>query len=342
MYRHTIKISLSIGALFVVLVTVVYLSRDDLESASKRFNSDNHLDNREQLLTPSLSGPKDIISKTAPYINPGCITRKLNKYRTSRSETVYYHPPIVHYVKLSTSRSTSAVQLSLRDYLAMMSAYKFLRPEKIFIHSNVKVNGKYFDRSQQWNGTSVTVNKVDRKTHLNGKAVRYVQNAADYVKVSQVLEYGGLASDFDVIIINGTRLKEEQRNSECVIAEEGEIPNLGLVSCIKNSSLVKRWQDRYHNDYNPSSWLYNAAFVPFDILTKDKSVCYNVHLEGTMCTNPNAGQAKTTWLKHDGVPHWRTKTAAHYYLRQSMLPPEVKLLHGDTSLSEMMQYVNDY
>lgn len=277
---------------------------------------------------------------TSPYINPGCIERRLGKFRTWNSDKVYLHPPIIHYVKLTNGGGS--VELSLRDYMAMMSAYKFLRPEKIFIHSNAKVVGKYFDRAQKWNGTLVVGNKVERKTTLSGKRVAFIQISADYVKISQLFEHGGLVSDFDVIIINGTRLLQEQTNSECVIAQEGDIPNIGIVSCIKNSPFVGRWLEHYHNDYHPESWLHNSAFVPMDILLKDKSTCYNVHLEPTMCVHPNAKEAQTDWLKKNGVPHWRTKTAAHYYLRSKSIPNDNKLLHGDSSLSEMMRYVDEY
>ena len=290
--------------------------------------------NEEAFVTSSITA--------ASYMNPGCIKHSLNAYRPVQTSKKYYHPPIVHYVKLSQTDS-STQSLSFRDFLAMMSAYKFLRPKQILVHSNGKIAGEYWDQAQKWEGTSVTVNPVKRVTQLNGKHVGWIQISADYVKVSKLLEYGGLVSDFDVIIINGTRLKEEQRRSECVIAQEGAIPNAGFMSCVKNSSFVRQWLKAYHEDFNPSSWLYNSALVPNNILLgKTTSVCYNIYLDSTICVSPNAKEAPTQWLSRNGVPHWRTKTAAHYYLNRVRLPPDGELLKKDTSFGEMLRYVYEY
>lgn len=275
------------------------------------------------------------------YINPGCIKHSLNAYRPVQTSLIYHHPSIVHYIKLSQNdRDTS---LHFREYLSMMSAYKLLKPERILVHSNANINGERWNQVQEWVGTTVEVNHVKRVTQLNGKHVSWIQIAADYIKVSQLLEHGGLVMDFDVIIINGTRLKEEQRRSECVLAQEGDIPNAGFMSCIKNSSFVRQWLSAYHNDYQPSSWLYNSAFVPNNILLgKTSPICYNVYLDDTICVHPNAKQAPKQWLSSGGVPHWRRKTAAHYYLNRVSLPSDDQLLKGDTSFSEMLRYIYEY
>ena len=290
----------------------------------------------------TIPGPPVVASvNSTSYINPGCIKHSLNAYRPIQTSKVYHHPSIVHYIKLSQSgRDTS---LSFREYLSVMSAYKLLKPERILVHSNTNIKGEYWNQAQKWTGTSVEVNRVKRVTQLNGKYVSWIQIAADYVKVSQLLEHGGLVVDFDVIIINGTRLKEEQWRSECVLAQEGDIPNAGFMSCIKNSSFVRRWLSAYHNDYQPSSWLYNSAFVPNNILLgKTSSDCYNIYLDDTICVHPNAKQAPKQWLSPGGVPHWRQKTAAHYYLNRVSLPSDDRLLKGDTSFSEMLRYVYEY
>ena len=298
-------------------------------------------------ITPSRRGGVPINASSlsgenpTSYVNPGCIKRTLGAYRPLQTLKNNHHPPIIHYVKLSQSgRDTS---ITFREYLSMMSAYKLLRPERILVHSNTKIKGEYWNQVQKWTGTSVAVNTVKRVTQLNGKHVSWIQIAADYVKVSQLFKHGGVVMDFDVIIINGTRLKEEQRKSECVLAQEGDIPNAGFISCIKNSSFMYQWLNAYHNDYQPSSWLYNSAFVPNNILLgKTSSVCYNIYLDDTMCVHPNAKQAPKQWLSPGGVPHWRKKTAAHYYLNRVNLPPDDQLLKSDTSFSEMLRYVYEY
>ena len=51
---------------------------------------------------------------------------------------------------------------------------------------------------------------IGRKTPI------WVQHKTDFVKQCQVLLPGGLALDFDVVILNGTKVREEQRQWFCV------------------------------------------------------------------------------------------------------------------------------
>ena len=342
-------IIVAVSTLVVLLMIAIILHSPSHMRGSVELN----LRRSSQIIIPVATTPSNqgageatispIVSSVifSSYVNPGCIKRTLNAYRPIQTSMIYHHPSIVHYVKLSQSdRDTS---LNFREYLSVMSAYKLLKPERILVHSNTNIKGEYWNQAQKWVGTSVEVNHVKRVTQLNGKHVSWIQIAADYVKVSQLLEHGGLVMDFDVIIINGTRLKEEQRKSECVLAQEGEIPNAGFMSCIKNSSFVHQWLSAYHNDYQPSSWLYNSAFVPNNILLgKTSSVCYNMYLDDTICVHPNAKQAPKQWLSSGGVPHWRQKTAAHYYLNRMNLPSDDRLIKGDTSFSEMLRYIYEY
>ena len=287
------------------------------------------------------SSPKISKKPTPAYVNPGCVKHTLDTYRSMQTSKHYDHPPIVHYIKITKGVGSS--RLSLREYLSMMSAYKFLKPTQIIVHSTNNIEGEYWDQARKWVGTSVKINFVTRIAQLNGKRVKWTQHAADYVKVSQLLKHGGLVSDFDVIIINGTRLKEEQRKSECVIAQESDTLHAGFVSCIKDSFFVRQWLDAYHNDYQSSSWLYNSVNVPTNILLDQKSsVCYDVHLDDTICLRPNEYDAPRQWLSPSGVPHWKEKTAAHYYLNRVKLPPDDRLLVRDNSLGEMLRYVHNY
>ena len=314
-----------------------YIGPED-EMMTLSVSISNNSDNEQDALTTAAIIPSE------DYVNPGCINRTLNAYRPLQTSKTYDHPSVVHYVKLSPTTGDE-VTISFREYIAMMSAYKLLRPKEILVHSNVdRIRGEYWDLVQKWLGTSVTVNKVSRVTSLNGKHVNWIENAADYVKVSQLLEHGGLVMDFDVIVINGTRFKEEQRRSECVIAQEGHTLNAGFVSCTKNSSFVRQWLDGYHSDYRPTIWVHNAADVPRDILLgKLSSACYNMYLDDTICINPGWEEASKQWLSHGGVPDWRQKTAAHYFLNRVNLPTDAdKLLSSNTSLGEMLRFIYDY
>lgn len=80
------------------------------------------------------------------------------------------------------------------------------------------------------------MNKIPHVHLVGGRRPRYIEHEADYVKLNALHRHGGVTLDFDVIIVNGT---QEQRLSECVLAEEDDHVNAGFSSCIKNSSLLE-------------------------------------------------------------------------------------------------------
>ena len=287
--------------------------------------------------TPSPASSTAAVSNSS-YINPGCIKRKLTWYLPVDTRTTYFHPPIVHYAKLSRS---GFVTLSFTDYMAVMSAYKFLLPQKILVHTYGNITGKYWDLTQSWTGTSVEMNKVNRVTSFGGKRPSYIAHEADYIRLQNLLKYGGVISDFDVIVVNGTKLKEEQRMSECVLSREGEFVNIGFNSCIKNSSYIQMFIDSYQTDYNPRSWVYNSGIKPTMILEDKNERCFNFYLDGTICLNPNAGRNKIKWLRPNGVD-WRSKTAAHHFTKMGPDMNNEGLLKMNHSFGEMLNYVNDF
>ena len=108
---------------------------------------------------------------------------------------------------------------------------------------------------RQWKDVKIEVNKISRVRYIGGKPVTWIQHEADYIKLRELFHHGGISMDSDVIIVNATRLKYEQRLSECIISEEGEYINIGFQSCIKNSPFIKKWLEGYDTDYRPHLWL---------------------------------------------------------------------------------------
>lgn len=270
--------------------------------------------------------------------NLGCVSRRLSQYKPVDSgATTYNHPAVIQYAKLS--KGSNPVSLTFMDYMAMMSAYKFLHPDKIVIHTYTDIKGKYFELARKWN-TSVQVNKIRQVSRLNGKGVSYIQHQADFIKVRGLLEFGGVTSDFDVIIVNGTKLKSMQRMSECVLSREGEYVNNGFTSCIKNSTFVRKWLDGYYTDYQPRLWLHNASFKPAGILqSKEPNVCYNMYVVNGIATDPSYKLAGTLWTQRNGV-NWRSKVAAHYFSKNIRQFQESALNRQD-SIGELLRHVMD-
>ena len=270
------------------------------------------------------------------FVNPGCISRKFHTYKPIDTGVVYQHPPVVQYAKLSTTNSP--VSLTFMDYMAMMSAYRLLQPERIMIHTYTNIQGKYWDLAQKWENTIVEMNKVERVRSFGRSSYVQITHQADYTKLQGLLKFGGIVSDFDVIIVNGSKLKHMQRISECVLSGEGNHINAGFSSCVKNSSFIRAWIDTYHKDYRPD-WLHNSAFKPKDILEKNTEVCYNVYLVLDIATKPTYAKADKEWLAENGV-EWEAKVAAHYFSKRIRQFDESVLKQGH-SFGKMLRFVTN-
>lgn len=321
----TVILLITISSNFILNRFYVHASK--LETKS---HPDPVGDSSERAVTVSLTSDDD-------QLNPGCIYKKFDLYKPVDTGINYYHPPVIHYVKLSTEEDP--VRLSFLDYMSVMSAYKFLKPERILFHTYTDIEGRYWSLVKKFKHTSAGVNKVEQVTHLGGKEVTSLVHQADFLKLQGLLKFGGVVSDLDVIVLNGTRVRRMQRISECVLSKggkSGNILNAGFASCMRNSLFVRQWLDGYHQDYRPELYAYNSAFKPLSILEDSTSdVCYNVHLDDTISLNPSATQAEK-WKEHHGV-QWRGKTAARHFTKianQTLLQD-----HNDNSLADMLRYV---
>ena len=333
------KVFSTLVVVVIIVSYVLYRNRDSIESSLRRFvkEPDDYNDADPLLLHRFLSEASNLEGSelTVERTNPGCVYRRLGYYVPQRSPIVYNHPPIVHYAKFSDKHVT----LSYTEYMALLSAYKFLKPEKMFIHSDVDIYGEYWERTQKWTDTLVKVNKVSRMGKINGIKVQYVQHEADYIKMKQLFKYGGVTSDFDVAVVNGSKLKGHQKVSECVLSWQLNVLNIGFTSCIKNASFVRRVLDGYERDYQPS-WIYNSNRVTAGILTNERTKCYNVYVDNTICQDPLWSDAPKRWLSNKGVD-WRSKTAAHYFVKSGFPNSEEEVLKANHSLAELFQYVNE-
>lgn len=324
-------------------------SPDSLDQSPLRHRVDGNINAKPPVLEPPAENINGV-SRSQDHVsalgrNAGCLAKKrhITLFKPLPPYNTYDHSDIVHYVKLSYQHG-GAISFNFREYLAMLSAYKFYKPKTILVHTNGVLQGKYWDKMQQLDQTHTTIkpNKIKRPTTVGGRRVGWIQHSADYVKVTKVKEYGGIVSDMDVIIINGTRLRELQRISECVLSHEGtaNIINAGFFSCAKGSTFIKKWVETYDKDYRPHLWVHNAAYAPSAVLL-DKSNCYNVFSDGTVCQDPKWGNADW-WLK-PGRVNWESKIASHYWfnkiLTMASVPSDESVLTRKIGLAEMFNYV---
>ena len=169
------------------------------------------------------------------------------------------------------------------------------------------------------------------------------------MKLQILQEYGGSIFDFDVIVINGTRWRKNQRISACILSVQGDSGqvNIGALSCIKSSLFVDAWLHKYHTDFK-ADWVYNSGIVPTNILVNSdhNGKCYNVYVDETIPQDPGHGDA-WRWVDGNSYVNWKNKTAAHYYYKYFPNTGQLKsddrnelMLMQNNSIGELFRHIS--
>ena len=262
---------------------------------------------------------------------------------TTRTDCIYKHPNVVKYVKFTSNHSKENT-LSFRDYLSIYSVDRFYKPDRIIIYCDLdNFTGKYWELANNLS-TPIEVRHADRITSIGKKHSKpgFITHEADYFKVSNGFKEGGIFSDFDVVILNGTRLREMQMKSELVIGRDNDRCDrtcAGFFSVVLGSKFMKKWLDGYEDDYKPGKWIYNAGGVPSKLL-RDCPWCYDVTVDSHMSNWDQVSRGY--WRKKDSMLDWKKKAVAHY-MRISRFMKPIKqpedLLNTSTPLTEMFKFI---
>ena len=99
---------------------------------------------------------------------------------TNRTDYVYLHPEIFHYVLFTNNPKDSV--LGFREFLSIYSVDKFYKPEKIVIHCSQSITGKYWEMVQNLT-TPIEMRLTDRITTIgkHKKKPSYISHEADYI-----------------------------------------------------------------------------------------------------------------------------------------------------------------
>jgi len=160
-------------------------------------------------------------------------------------------------------------------YVAIESARRLLRPEKIFVHLHRLPFGVFWDEIRP----HVTLNYVDPADEVNRadydqtvvpEKYRYAHHA-DVVRLDALIKHGGVYADIDTVFIRP--LPASLYEEKFVIGREVDVPdpNSGqmrpslcnaLMMSAPNSQFVKEWRDRLADELD-GSWSNHSGFLAY-------------------------------------------------------------------------------
>ena len=315
------------------------------------YTNTDHLNNITTLVEvakPPKLAEKDVLPdcmelrKTKPYPSQGTHIKGSDLCAafqgTSRTDCVYNHPEVFNFVLFTDNPDKSV--LDFQSYLAIYSVHKFYKPDKVVIHCNNEIRSNvYWEKLKKLSTPLET--KLIKRIHTIGKAGSipgFITHEADYFKVSHGFKHGGIFADFDIVVLNGTKLREMQRRSEIIMGRDDTPCSrtcAGFISCVPGSPLMRKWLDSYENDYKPHEWVYNAGDAPSNLL-KSCTECYDAIVDMDISNWNEAFH----WNKAYTIK-WRKIPVAHYMNTAFMKPlkPVKEILKMSTSFAEMVKCV---
>ncbi|WAR10097.1 hypothetical protein MAR_035173 [Mya arenaria] len=253
-------------------------------------------------------------------------------------------PKIVHYVWFGVT------QMDFIMYLSILSALYIVNAEKVYIHGDGGLTGKYLTKIR--NDKRVILVMREKPFNVYGHEVVYKQHRSDIVRAEVLLKYGGIYMDWDVLWL---RSPDDIINTgyDAVAnfdhMQNGNFPetiNLGVFMAKPKSTFVKRWQDAFIN-YRSRDFLYNAVELPYKVYEKYPEHLYiERHLQ-VMCfrlkCHPTFRDNYKNFMEEQEFD-WRTEAYSIHFTfpDPDELNNETSCRNGEGRFAEMGQFILEH
>ncbi|BES94297.1 Glycosyltransferase sugar-Hypothetical protein region containing DXD motif [Nesidiocoris tenuis] len=221
----------------------------------------------------------------------------------------YIVPNFVHFVRFNKPK------LSFVEAVCILSAFYHQKPEKIYIHTNVKAVGKYWQVLAKVKGLSQVLEfknlPIPREIFGQKLSSKWnVFHGGDVARLRILSEFGGLFLDNDSYLV---RSINPFRSLEMSLGwQPGKSLQNQVIVAHKDARFLKLWLESYRDNYRPDLWYYNAGQLPTKILEKYPHLVHRVHqLFGGYGVVRSIFQRK--W------PDWKNYYALHLMVRHQNL-----------------------
>lgn len=167
-------------------------------------------------------------------------------------------PKIVHFI-FGLNSEFGGKPFHLIHNIAIKSAHEIIRPDKIFIYCNHEP-----ENNQYWNDIKslVEIVKTEPPNEIFENPIEHYAHKADIIRLSKLIELGGIYLDIDTICINSF---DNLLNNKFVM---GIQQDRGLCNAImmseKNSDFCKLWFDTYRT-FSIYEWDHHSVVTPMTL-----------------------------------------------------------------------------
>lgn len=229
-------------------------------------------------------------------------------------------PRCLHYVWIQNREADQPFDLTVLQYLSILSAIKFLPSDfRIFVHTNGEFAGPLWTDVSDY----ISVVPASRIFKLNDRPIMHIEHEADMVKLDVAYNTGGFFVDFDVYFTGYQQenfLKLLDRY-ECIFtpftSRSRKFLAIGNFGCKPKSLFIRRILDEYSTNYrgykcyapdDPIPFLYNGCLFPYLLYQKDKEFRKSVRIEAELL---NIREKRGDFLNNLGKVEWKDQFNMH-------------------------------
>ena len=280
----------------------------------------------ENLRTEGLSKGDDDL-ENLPFLK-SYLGTKANEYKI---------PNLVHFVWFREH------PFKLVDYLCILSALRYQKPDYVLIHGDSEPSGTYWEWLKAEAGDKLKLIKKSPPEFIFDIEIEDVEHQSDVARLQILLQIGGIYLDTDTMVLKS--LDDLRHNDDIVLGlyEYNRIGNAAILAN-KNSFLLKKWFLEYQNfePKNKKLWLRSSMDAPLKLATVFPE---EVRLIDPYMMRPNHNEMKAFFK---GLIDWSQHWTVHLMPRQLREVPDFNYLVDitipqfailDSTYGEVARYV---
>jgi hypothetical protein len=205
---------------------------------------------------------------------------------TIRETLVAEIPNIIHYVHIlpaAKDGKSSTIEFKFRHFLSVYSAYLYVRPDVIYIHTNAgpDIIQQAKESSNQWtraiaNLQSVEFHYEEAPTHTSkGLKIAHFANRADFIRTRVVQKMGGIYIDEDIYLIkNLTNLTGLRRSGfQSVVGRQkgGQVCN-AMFMAMPRSDLITAFHDLQDSAFDGGWTTHGVELLVAEFAAREREV----------------------------------------------------------------------
>lgn len=174
-------------------------------------------------------------------------------------------PKIIHFVY---GLKEQYEEFELYRYLAILSAYKVNKPEKMYFYYYYEPFGYWWEKIK----TILILEKIEPPTEIFGNELYHYAHKADIIRLQKLIEHGGIYLDIDTICLKSF---DDLLDYDFVMGTQtnmGETNIYGLCNAVMlskpNSNFALKWLESYNSFKSKGRdehWDEHSVLMPLEL-----------------------------------------------------------------------------